>query len=124
MNSKDQLIAPHLPIKMITSYLNKLGYSVNKLEGEDWYSMEGNGIKGFVILNGFYRDTRDYPYLHADHVECFDKESKCPLSIRLPKNTAELQHLTERLRFWGSPEGFEISNNYEHEKYDTNEYPK
>lgn len=121
---KEQLIEQHLPIKMILTYFKRLGYDTKKVDGQEWYKITGNDIYGYIVLDNFYRETRDYPYLYADHVDCFDKENKCPISIRLPKTPAELEYLAERLRFWGSREGFKITNSFDHHNYDSNEYPR
>jgi len=47
----------------------------------------------------------------ADHVNCFDKWSKCPLIMELPVDGEEL---LKHLKFLGSDEGFRISETYEY----------
>jgi hypothetical protein len=110
--------------RKILSYLRQFGYNLLKVEGQNWYKITGNDIYGYIVLSGFYRENRQSPYIYVDHKDCFDKESKCPLSMRLPLDDQELDYLAERLRFWGSKKGFEISNNFQHELYDNNEYPR
>lgn len=111
-----------IQLKDIKDYLFKMGYDIITIEKGKILKIEGEGIKGYIVLSNFSREEWDFPYIYVDHKDCFDKESKCPLRLPLPVTRKQLEYLAERLRFWGSPEGFKISDEFEHEKYDT-KYP-
>lgn len=85
-------------------------------------------ISGHNIRGGFCSKTDDIvnPYIDekiaADHKGCFDKWSKCPISLPLPTNRKEWNFLRDKLQFLGTKEGFELSDSYE--MRNINEYPK
>lgn len=87
------------------------GYSVNRVE-EDEYTfvqISGNNIKGgFCTYN-----TDTHPFINyrfaADHVDCFNKWSQCPLVVSIP---CDFSKLKEWLDFLGTPEGYKVSNSF------------
>lgn len=81
-------------------------YLFAKVTGEDIFA-------GFCTKN----DGLSYPDLDgkiaADHVDCYDKWSKCPLILPLPEGDDQTRFLLEQLEYWGSVEGYEKSNEYQ-----------
>lgn len=106
--------------------LQKSGYKVT-VKKEDGYTFAN--IKGGHIYAGFCSPTTSkgvYTYINgkisADHKECFDKWSKCPLNLPLPENEEQMDFLLKQLIFWGSPEGYKKSNEYNLDSW-IKEYP-
>lgn len=58
----------------------------------------------------------------ADHKDCFDKWSKCPLILPFPETEEQMKFLLTKLEFWASDEGYTLSNSYECDKW-IKEYP-
>jgi hypothetical protein len=59
-----------------------------------------------------------------DNKDCFDKASKCPCKIKIPTTKTGLKkidYIIKQLKFWGTNEGFKISNEYIYDKW-INEY--
>jgi hypothetical protein len=48
----------------------------------------------------------------ADHNSCFDKWSRCPYKLPVPKNQRQLEFLMESLKYMGTREAFKLSNEY------------
>lgn len=68
------------------------------------------------IMAGFCTPNEDsYKYINnrisADNIDCYDKWSKCPLSMNLPVDGEEL---LKHLKWLSSPEGYKHSLNYEY----------
>lgn len=83
-------------------------------------------ITGKNIYAGFCTPNRhSYGYLSgyivADNIECFDKWRKCPLMMKI--QNIDYEKLIQQLSLLGSPEGFEISNNFDENEIFTNEFP-
>ncbi|GAB6460656.1 hypothetical protein bcgnr5390_10470 [Bacillus luti] len=89
-------------------------------------------ITGKDILGGFCSphdensmDASSY-YINgtvsADHVDCFDKWSKCPLQLPFPTNKDEMSYLIAQLKYWSSKDGYENSDGYEFDTW-INKYP-
>jgi len=102
------------------------GYSV-EVKSQQAFKAKNNYRSAFFdgknIRGGFCTPSYEvYRYINnriaADHVDCFDKWSKCPLVMRLPVDGLEL---LKHLQYLGSPEGYQISNNYEY--FDKNPWP-
>ncbi len=96
--------------------LRKNGFEIKKfilLDNGYSYRISGNYIKGFIY------DLK----IIADNKRCFDKPSKCPLQLELPRNQQEIDYVINRLLFWGTKKGFKLTNRYEHDTWNLN-YPK
>jgi hypothetical protein len=77
-------------------------------------------ITGKSILGGFCEfsgENTDCWYVNGriafDHVKCFDKWSKCPYSLELPKTEQEFQYIVDQMKYLRTKEGFEKSNGFE-----------
>jgi len=85
---------------------NKFPYQFAKVTGQ---GIEG----GFCEPN----DT-SYKWINgrfaADHIDCFDKWSKCPVQVEFPFDENQGKELLEMLKHLGTSEGFEYSNEYEY----------
>lgn len=85
-------------------------------------------IKGKNIIGGFCEPNSgdSYRYIDGkvsfDNEKCFDKWSKCPYSLPIPKTEKEFQYLLSKIEYMSSVEGFNKSNNYDLE-IETN-YPE
>lgn len=87
-------------------------------------------ITGKSIYGGFCNKINSdeiYTYLNGkiaiDHEDCFDKWSKCPLNLEIPTNEEQMQYLLKQLEFWGSEEGYDLSNIYEFDRW-ISSYPE
>jgi hypothetical protein len=80
-----------------------------------WYA----GINGKSIRGGFCEPNEEDCYWYVrgriafDNVKCFDKWSKCPYSLELPKTPEEFQYVVEQMKYLRTKEGFEKSNGYD-----------
>lgn len=108
--------------------LTKNNYDVKIEKGKlyDFARVTGKGIfAGFCTKHYDNHTNSSYAEINgkisADNLQCFDKWSKCPLSLDLPSNEVEMNFLIKRLEYWGSEQGFNSSNNFD---YDMDEYPK
>ena len=99
----------------LVEFLTKAGYSVSVIEyKEDGYRFAHINDENKHIRAGFCTETpKCYSFLSnriaADHWDCFDKWSKCPLVMRLPLD-GDL--LLRCLTWLGSKEGYEWSDSY------------
>lgn len=89
----------------LTTYiLKKAGYKVKM--GNDKYRsafFKGNNIEGgYCEHNGESYATLD-GRVAADHTECFNKWSQCPLVVELPTNLEEGKLLIGYLEWLGTP---------------------
>ena len=96
--------------------LKRVGYKVVKRKpskSSPYWSAEFNGygvVGGFCEENGTSYKQIDGA-LSADNEACFDKWSKCPLTVFLSYDFDELH---KHLQHLGSMEGYEISNSYKY----------
>jgi len=115
--------------KKLAKELERRGYKVEKEYGFDYkyyyqntkdnkkkplytfWRFTGKGVDGgFCTPNKqSYLSLRGH--ITADNTECFDKWSKCPLRMNI--QTLDYEKLFKELELLGSPEGFEISNNFD-----------
>ncbi|WCK57506.1 hypothetical protein PP175_25915 (plasmid) [Aneurinibacillus sp. Ricciae_BoGa-3] len=117
-------------IKTIIERLKQAGYTIELEIGDlyDFVTVTGqNVIGGFCSPHDPNSVGASYSYLNGkiaiDHVDCFDKWSKCPLILPLPTNDGQMDYLLSQLKFWDSNDGLEASRNYEYEKW-VDDYPK
>jgi len=80
-------------------------------------------VTGNNIIGGFstkakcvYQDISNA--ICVDHINCFDKWSKCPIKISFP---LESSVLLEYMKFMGTIDGFKNSNSYDY--LDNDLYP-
>lgn len=76
-------------------------------------------VRGRNILAHFYEGNDHWGVSHyvdgkiaADHARCFDKLSKCPFVMRLPRTKKDAKKIAYWLRRLGTKKGFRISNTY------------
>jgi len=117
-----------ITIKDVVDKLKENHYTVVKSERKlyDFYRISGYGIRGGFCTQ--HDNTNDdllnhsnswlNGYVVIDNKNCFDKWSKCPLWIPIPETKQELDFLIERLKFWGSEEGFKASDEYNTDLWD------
>jgi len=98
--------------KIVYEYkiLKKSIRNTNKIDFVFW-RFTGMGINGgFCTPNKqSYRSLNGH--ITADNIDCFDKWSKCPLRMNI--QTLDYEKLFKELELLGSPEGFEISDNFD-----------
>lgn len=104
-------------------YLISKGFEVKEYNEGVYYSeMEINDC--FLRLYFGEYDCDDNPrlqgYLVADRDDLFDKLWKCPLSVRLPFDEADVE---KYLKFLASEEGFEYSNQFMFRNVETRKIP-
>jgi hypothetical protein len=56
--------------------------------------------------------------IYVDNAKCFDKISRCPFSMKLP-TAKHFEYYICRINFWGTKKGFDISNKYKFELWDS-----
>ena len=106
----------------LVNRLRKEGYAIELAEKNEWYFWE---VAGNNIVGGF-ATTHDDLYqaisgqISLDHKDCFDKWSKCPIILPIPTNEKQLDFLIEQMKYFGSDEGYDVSNEYDWEEYITN----
>lgn len=113
--------------------LKSVGYMI-ELDSKETYKfayIKGNCIAGGVWYGnddlvmdrlGLY-GPRYKNMIVVDHKNCFDKWSRCPLKVPVPENDKQMEFLLKELAFWGTDEGYKISNEYDFDRY-IKEYPK
>jgi hypothetical protein len=92
--------------------LKKNGYRVEVNEQPDYTiaSVTGKNIRaGFCTPGSRYAGYLDGK-IAADHVDCFDKWSKCPLIVNLPQDEEKMKSLLGFLEKLGTDEGYNFSN--------------
>jgi len=94
----------------------------------DFVTFDGNNvIGGFCSKHDAALLDASYSYINGkiavDNTDCFDKWSKCPLNLKIPKTEKQIKYLLDQLKYWGSSEGYNDSNGYEFEKW-VGEYPE
>jgi len=100
-------------------YVEHIASEKNKYENHEsyWYaSVIGKNLRaGFCTKN-----NASYSYIDgkisADHNECFDKWSKCPIKENIPTTHEARENLLLELKYLTSDEGFEASNKFEYEQ--------
>ena len=89
----------------------------------DYYDITGNCIKGgFCTSHSADSLWASYESLNGkiaiDHKKCFDKWRKCPLILPLPTSIIQLDWLMNRIAFWGTDKGYQLSNQFERDQWD------
>ena len=106
-------------------FLENEGYNV-KVNNDGQYSVLLLETSTFILGAATESDEVNQ-YLSGkvalDHVDCFDKWSKCPLNLPLPSTQTQYNFLKEQIEFWSSPEGLNVSNDYQTDKW-VRKYPK
>jgi len=73
-------------------------------------------ITGYMWLNknqnGSYNSG-----VAIDNIRCFDKISRCPFKMKIPNPNKFYAYLS-RFRFWGTKEGYLISNFFKFDQWD------
>ena len=89
--------------------LKKEGYKVNS-EGE---------ITGKNLLGYLYKKSpmTTGTQIFIDHKYCYNKLGDCVIKVPFPENKTQLQKLLDKMKWAGSGEGYEASNEYDFEKY-------
>jgi len=113
-----------ISFQKLVEFLKDLGYSIKTTFVEPWEDKRRPGywyarIDGKSITGGFCELNHSGCYVHVngriafDHVKCFDKWSKCPVSLELPQTMKDFEYIVDQLKYVGSEEGFEKSNSYD-----------
>ena len=76
-----------------------------------FWKFTGKGIDGGFCTPNKHSYLSLQSHIVADNIDCFDKWSKCPLRMKI--QTLDYEKLFKELELLGSPEGFEISNNFD-----------
>ena len=106
--------------------LKNEGYFIEQWENEPTYTITGKRIYGFISFKKPEEQLskEELKYLNyypnwsngmivIDHKNCFNKASRCPCKLYLPTTKEKINYIIEQLKYWGSDEGFKLSNNYE-----------
>lgn len=102
----------------LVNVLRENGYDVEitKEEIYDFAYFVGKGVMGGFATEHDENHLEVHYYYNgivtADNAECWNKPRQCPLKLRIPSNEDEMEHLLNRLAFWGSTEGYEASNDF------------
>jgi len=103
------------PFSRLVRRLRKAGVRVEIREFPEKHAwFKGNRhfpVCGCFANHGQYSGYCDC-HIVADHRDCLDKLSKCPLRMELPQTEAEARRIIAELRKLGTPEGFKASNTY------------
>ena len=96
----------------VTTELNHAYSSRHEITGYSAY-VNGKNIRAAFVwvkneYGNFYRYLEDK--IAADHVDCFDKWSKCAMVANLPANH---QDILRWLKIMGTKQAYELSNSYE-----------
>lgn len=76
-----------------------------------FWRITGEGIYGGFCTPNKHSYLSLRSHITADNIDCFDKWSKCPLRMKI--QNLYYEKLFKELELLGSPEGFEISNNFD-----------
>jgi len=111
-------------LKLLNKLKNKLKkdkYEVKheKRFGYHFLRIENKGIYGGACTTNEHSNRYLSGKLAVDRADCFDKWSKCPINLPLPKNEKEINFIMKKLKWLQTKEGFEVSNNYEFDKWIT-----
>lgn len=106
------------------------GYKVT-VESKDEYDMaiiEGNGIfGGFATKHDsqtlYATNIQFNGKITADNDSCWDKPSRCPLTLSIPQGKHQIEFLLKQLKFLGSKDGENASNEFRYEEF-ANDYPR
>lgn len=104
-------------VKELSKFLKREGYDVT-------FDGTSGRFEGHNVCGGFHVPSDEcYRYINgaiaADHVDCFDKYSKCPLVMKFP---IDPKRLVEAMDLLGTKKGFEVSNSYDY--LDDNPFPR
>lgn len=110
--------------KKMVEFLKNQGYFIKTQFVQPWSDKRLSGywyarIDGKSITGGFCEPNNSGCYVQIngriafDHVKCFDKWSKCPVSLELPETMKDFLYIVDQLKYVGSKEGYEKSNNFE-----------
>jgi hypothetical protein len=89
------------------------GYDIEPNDNGD-HRITGYGVCGWYI--GLYNEEHHAPgYIFLDNAECYDKISKCPVTLQLPISAGDL---FKSLKQIGSPAGLLISNTFSYHNTD------
>lgn len=107
------------------------GYEVRVVRYKDkdyrYAWIEGKGIEGgFCSEHSKDQLWASYPDVNGkiavDHTKCFDKWSKCPMVLPIPKTKDQMIFLLNQLAFWGTDRGSKLSCQYEFDQW-IDDYP-
>lgn len=111
----------------LVEVLNGKGYKLKIEHGAD-YSMARTGLKhNPVVIVATSCDWELHPLISgriaADHEDVFDKMTRMPMSLPLPKTQEQLDYVLKRLAFWSSNDGCKISREYDYDNWE-DDYPE
>lgn len=106
----------------LVNALKSAGYEVEVKKHEIYKcaSLSGNGIRGVFGTaheeNHLYSNYYINDKIVADNDSCFDKPRNCALQYYIPEKDEDINFLLERLKYWGSSEGYELSNDFNYDQ--------
>jgi hypothetical protein len=132
MNKKQKsLNNKKITIEYILQTLKDNGYMIEEMERElyTFYAIKGNCITG-----GFCTKHDSEDLLKAsnewingnvaiEHKHLFDKWRKCPLIVPIPETQKDLDKLIDRMKFWGSEDGYKKSSEFEYDEWTLEHLP-
>jgi hypothetical protein len=102
-----------------------LGYELKickeRFEDEEWLTAMSISSNNNIPLRYAFCTPSEHTFsslsgkISADHIDCFDKWSKCPLNVPLPQTDREFQLLIAYFNFLQTDDGYEKSNKYEYQ---------
>ena len=107
-------------VKKLLKYLNKNYWYIRKISNHHYQAI--SNINGVVI--GFAGKLTWGSFdICMDRCDCFDKPSKCPVRLKMPKNEKQMKFFFDQAEWLMSPSGYKISNGYDFDNFIT-EYPE
>ena len=120
------------PFDRLVRHLRKARLRVVVAPVPTWASKRNGRYARFVgrkllPVTGYFSDSDDYSsyttnHMVADHTDCFDKISKCPVRIALPRDDKQALVIMKALRYLGSKAGLRASNTFAY-LYDKHLFP-
>ena len=103
----------------LVNRLRKEGYILHLTKRLDRYYWE---ITGNNIFGGFCTPSEETHetlsgQIAVDNEGCFDKWRKCPIILPIPENEKQLDFLIEQMKYFGTEEGYDVSNEYDFDRY-------
>ena len=103
-----------MSLKELVKWFKKQGYTLDR--STNGYAVTGNGIRGVIWYKPFESRTDDRQ-IQLDRTDCYDKPSKCPISLPLPATPEQLDFLKSKIDWLKTPEGYDVSNELDYDNW-------